>query len=123
MKGYLFCQNEKTMTRSLFPYCCGNNREEIPVLRSLRRKYSNLSHIMNRKKNLVRRIFLFFDMFLFCKFAFNISKENGGVPSYLSCYRATSERVRYAFWQIKLAMPCANNREIPFVGVARGVNL
>ena len=58
-------------------------------------------------------------MFFFFKFAFYVSKENGGVPSYFSCYRATSGS---AFWQIRLAMPRANNREIPFVGVARGVN-
>ena len=31
MKGYVFCffnENEKTMARPLFPYCCDNNRRK-----------------------------------------------------------------------------------------------
>ena len=65
-------------------------------------------------------MFLFFDMFLLCKFAFGIPKNNGGVPSYFSCYRAASDRAR--FLQIKLVMSRGNNRVIPFVGVACVVN-
>ena len=47
-------------------------------------------------------------MFLPCKFAFDITKENGGVPSYFSCYRATSDRVRFMLfrkynWQCPVA--------------------
>ena len=67
-----------------------------------------MSHIMNCKNNLVQRIFLFFDMFLLCKFAINIPKNNWGVPSYFSCYRATSDRLRFSLfrkqnWQCPVA--------------------
>ena len=55
----------------------------------------NLSHIMNCKKKLVQRIFSFFDMFLPFKFAFYMQKEIGGVSSYIFCYRAMNERVRF----------------------------
>ena len=51
-----------------------------------------MSHIINCKKSISSEIFLFFDIFLFCKFAFSILKNNGGVRSYFSCYRATSDR-------------------------------
>ena len=77
---------------------------------------------MSCKKISSPKDFLFYYMFLLCKIAFNICKINGGVPSYFSCHRATSDRVRfYAFWQAKLSMSRGNNREIPFVRVARGV--
>ena len=31
---FAFYENEKAMTRLVFPYCCGDNREEILLLES-----------------------------------------------------------------------------------------
>ena len=67
-----------------------------------------MSHIINCKKKLVQRFFLFFDIFLLCKSAINRSKDNRVVPSYFSWYRATSDRVRFLLfrkqnWQCPVA--------------------
>ena len=54
-----------------------------------------MSHIINCKEKNSPEIFLFLDIFLLCKFAFSIPKNNGGFLSYFSGYRPTSDRARF----------------------------
>ena len=57
----LFYENGKTMTSPLFPYCCGNNKRELPLLESCcARKEANISDIMSCKKIYSPKDFLIF---------------------------------------------------------------
>ena len=61
-------------------------------------------------------------MFLPCKFAFNITKENRGVPSYFSCYRATSDRVRFMlFRKYNWLCPVATIGKFPLLEAPEGL--
>ena len=61
-------------------------------------------------------------MFLPCKFAFDITKENGGVPSYFSCYRAASDRVRFMlFRKYNWQCPVATILKFPLLESSEGL--
>ena len=101
-KGTFFAhyENENKMKRPLFSYCCVNNRGKSLCWSRVALAKTNIGHYVTHKfKKKVIQIFVFIYMFLLCKFAFNISNNNGGVPSYFSCYRATSERVRFLLFR------------------------
>ena len=63
-------------------------------------------------------------MFLLCKIAFNICKINGGVPSYFSCHRPTSDRVRFTlFGKLNCQCPVATIGKFPLLESPEGLLL
>ena len=61
-------------------------------------------------------------MFLLCKIAFNICKNNGGVPSYFSCHRATIDRVPFTlFGKQNCQCPVATIGKFPLLESPEGL--